>query len=258
MNVNTQIDRGMERLLCRREGARLEGLHGLAGLGCTESFSGLSGLLEESGFEGVDDHVNKLKRTHRVMCARLKQALPIAVDAMQLQELGGLGSFFSKLSSKLKKLSPSHALLKKVLPSIAKHAGVKTAPKDPAAAAAKKAAKAAKKQAKADAKAAKKAAKAAAALAAANAQALPPVEAGAAVLANQSGVPLQSPEAQQFAQEVVSSAGQPGSAMPYSSMADAGAPADDDSIFGIPKPIAIGGGVALLIGAAALLRKRRG
>lgn len=259
MNINTQVSRGMEKLLCRREGARLEGLHGLSGMGCAENFAGLAGLLDEAGFEGVDDHVRKLKRVHGVMCERIKRALPIAVDAMRVQEMGGLGSILSKISKKLKKLSPSHALLKKALPSIAKHAGVKTAPKDPAAAAAKKAAKAAAKQAKKDAKAAKRAA---AALAAANAQNLSPAAAGAAVLANQSGVNLATPDAQQFAQEALSNAAQPGSAMPGASMSDEAAPpadmaTDDGTIFGIPTPWAIGGGLAAAGLALYAMRRKR-
>jgi len=254
MDINTQISRGMEKLLCRSEGVRLGGMHGLSGMGCAETFSGLAGLLEDAGFEGIDDHVKKMRRAHSVMCNRIRAALPVAVDAMRVQEMGGLGSILSKISKKLKKLSPSHALLKKVLPKIAKHEGVKLKPVDPA----KAAAKAAAKQAKKDAKAAKKAAKAAAALAAANAQNLPPAAAGAAVLANESGVNLATPEAQQFAQETVANAASPGSAMPSASMSDAPPPdaADDGTIFGIPTPWAIGGGLALTGLAIYALRRK--
>lgn len=262
MNINTQIDRGLERLMCQREGSRLQGLHGLAGMGCAETFSGLAGLLDEAGFAGVDDHVRGMKKAHRRMCEALKSALPVAVDAMRVQEMGGLGSILSKISKKLKKLSPSHALLKKALPKIAKHEGVKLVKQTPDQKAAAKAAKAAKKQAKKDAKAAKKAAKAAAALQAANAQNLPPAAAGAAVLANESGVNLATPAAQQFGQELVSSAAQPGSGIPQASLTDSAAPedgaVDDGTIFGIPKPWAIGGGLALVaVGAYAMRRRGR-
>ena len=91
MNVNTQISRGVERLLCQREGERLGAMHGLSGMGCVDTFNGLAGLLDESGFVNVADHVGKLRRTHGAMCARLRDALPLAVDAARtVSGLGGL------------------------------------------------------------------------------------------------------------------------------------------------------------------------
>lgn len=256
MNINHQISRGLERLMCQREGARLQGLHGLAGMGCAETFSGLAGLLEESGFAGVNEHVRGMKRAHGRMCEAIKAALPVAADAMRVQQMGGLGSIFSKIK-KLHSKTLGHRVATKIL---AAHSPKKKA-KDPAAVAARAAAKAAKKKAKADAKAAKKAAKAAAALQAANAQNLSPAAAGAAVLANESGVNLATPEAQQFGQELVSNAAQPGSAMPSASIQDTASTdegaTDDGTIFGIPKPWAIGGGAVLAVGALYMMRRGR-
>lgn len=272
MDINTQINRGMEHLLCRREGARLEGMHGLSGMGCADTFNDLSGLLDESGFVGVNAHVAKLRRRHSLMCDRVRKALPVAVDARRLmEETGGdLSGFFSKIGNALKKvakvaikLSPSQQLIKKIAPKAALLSpsatlfnaltATKAKPKTQAqvdAAAAAKAAKAAAKQAKKDAKAA-------AALARANAKNLSPDAAGAAVLANESGV-LATPDAQQFAQQLVSSAGG-GGVIPDASMTDPGVAdaASDGTILGIPTPWAIGGGLAL-VGIAAYAMRRRG
>lgn len=274
MNVNTQISRGLERLMCRREGARLEGMHGLSGMGCADTFSGLAGLLDESGFEGVSDHVANMKRNHAVMCARVRAALPVAVDAKRLMEQtgGDLSGIFSKIGNALKKvskvalkLSPSQQLIKRVAPKAAMFSpsamlfNAATASKAKAKTQAQIDAAAAKKAAKAAAKQAKKDAKAAAALARANAKNLSPDAAGGAVLANESGV-LATPAAQDFAQQLVSSAsGGGGAPPPDASMTDAGSAdaATDDTIFGLPKGVAIGGGLALA-GLAVYAMRRRG
>lgn len=247
--------------MARRAALMLGEAHGLAGLGCVDNFSQLEGLLEEAGVRDAKAGVDTLRELHGRGCKRVMAALPIAVDAMRLQEAGGqdaLAGIFSKIGKSLSKLSLSHQILKKVAPKAAMLSpsqmlltatGAKKAPKTEAAmlaAAAKKSAKAAKKQAKKDAKAAKKAAKAAAALAAANAQNLSPVEAGAAVLANQSGLSLTTPEAEAFAQQAVQSAGGGGGGMPTESMYDsteAAGAAEDGLIFGLPPMVA--GGIAL-------------
>lgn len=279
MNVNTKISRGLERLMVQREGARLEGLFGLAGLGTLASFGDLADVLAETGYRGGAQRVAKMRRAHGVMAARIRRALPIARDAraVMIATNGDLSGIFSKVGKALKKvakvavkLSPSHALIKKVAPKAAllspsmmianRISAPKTPPKTQAqidAAAAKKAAKAAAKQAKKDAKAAAKAAKAAAALAAANAQNLDPNAAAAAVLANQSGVNLSTPEAQQFAQDLVSSGGGGGGGGPaYSSAAPQDA-ANDGTIFGMSPLVAAGAGALALGGIYLLTRKRR-
>lgn len=280
MNVNTKISRGLERLMVQREGARLEGLFGLAGLGTLASFGDLADVLAETGYRGGAQRVAKMRRAHDVMAARIRRALPIARDAraVMIATNGDLSGIFSKVGKALKKvakvavkLSPSHALIKKVAPKAALlspsmmiasriSSSPKSAPKTQAqidAAAAKKAAKAAAKQAKKDAKAAKKAAKAAAALQAANATALHPNAAAAAVLANQSGVNLSSPEAQQFAQDLVSSGGGGGGGGPAISSAAPQDAANDGTIFGMSPLVAAGAGALALGGIYLLTRKRR-
>lgn len=272
MNINSRISRGMERLLAQREGARLEGLFGLSGLGSVDTFSGLADVLTETGFADARGHVNNLRRTHGAMCSRIRAALPVAVDAARLMQASGgdLAGIFSKLKKLAPKLSLSHQILKKVAPKaialspsqiLLTAAGAKKAKATPAQAAARAQAKADKKAAKAAAKAAKKAAKAAAALAKANAANMTPAQAGAAVLANESGVPLLSPGAQQFAQDLVSSGsggggGGGGPVAAESSSAPDGA-ADDGLIFGMTPLMAGGAALALAGGAYLLLRRRR-
>jgi hypothetical protein len=272
MHVNTQISRGLERWMAQDEAAKLEGLYGLAGLSCVETFSGLTGLLEESGFAGAGSHMRALRAEHADACARLRAALPIAVAAQQLDDAGGydaaLSGIFSKVGNALKKvaktatkLSLSHQILKKVAPKAALLSPSQTlamkldAPKAKAALSAdQKAAKAAAKQAKKDAKAAKKAAAAAAKAAAAQAAA---DAAGTSVLANASGVNIPDSLAQQL---VASGGGGGGGIMPTDSMFDTptdGA-ADDGTIFGLP-PLVAGGLAAAGLGVLWLAfgRKKR-
>lgn len=226
---------------------------GLAGLSGVDDFSTLRGLLEESGYPDVKGEINSLRTLHKTACTRVMRALPVAVGAMRLQEAGVAG-IFSKIGKALAKISPSHQLLKKVAPkalafSPSQIALTAMSAKKPKPGAEALAAKAAKKQAKKDAKAVKKAAKAAKALAKAGAQNLSPVAAGAAVLADQAGLQLATPEAQQFAESAVQSAGGGSgggmSPMPVDSGAEAGggesAPAE---IFGLPWPVAAGIGAA--------------
>jgi hypothetical protein len=265
MNTNAKISRGLECLMAKREGAKLEGLHGLAGLGEVESFNQLGALLRESReFVGVDKHVRDLRAKHREMCDRTRAALPLAIDAMRMKaDDPTMSGIFSKIGNALKKvakvavkLSPSRLLLKKVAPKLEAKLNpignaldpLKVKAKTQAqidAAAAKKAAKAAAKQAKKDAKAAA----AAAALAAAGVTPqMTPEQAGGAVLADQAwggggGGGGSSPAAQQFAQDTV---------------ADAAATGDDGTILGMTPMVAAGAAVA---GAAVLylmLRKKRG
>lgn len=243
--LNTQLADKLECLMVKCESARLNGLHGISGMQSLETFRDLHGILEETGFADVRPHMAKLRRQHAVAVYRVKRALPIAVDAMRLQEMGGLEGFFDKIKKAVKKvakvatkLSLSHAVAKKLKidkfsPSQMLASKIDPAkPKAPKTqqqiddAAAAKAAKALAKQAKKDAKAA---VKAAAALAKAGAENLPPVAAGAAVLADQSGMNFSSPAGQQFAQEAVQ-------------QADAADEAGD--IFGLPWPLAAGIGAA--------------
>lgn len=256
MHVNTQISRGLERWIAQDEAAQLEGLHGLAGLSCVETFSDLGKLLDEAGFADAGEHVKKLRAEHADACARVRAALPIAVAAQQLEDAGGadvvLSGLFSKIKKAVKKvtkvaakLSPSHLILKKVAPKamlLSPSQMLLTAAetKKPKATPEQAAAKAAAKQAKKDARAAKKAAAAAAKAAAAQAAA---DAAGQSVLANQSGVDVPPALAQQL---VASGGGGGGGIIPSESMftppTDAGA--DDGTIFGLPPLVAAGIGAA--------------
>lgn len=258
MKIDRQISRGMERVICHREGSRIEGLFGLSGLSGVDNFAELGSLLSEAGFSGADGHVRKLRAEHGCACERIKAALPVAARATQLMEENGgdLAGIFSKIGKAIKKvakvavkLSPSHQIIKKIKPlakfspalrvaegrtpliamatakpvTLDAEVAAQVAADKAAAKEAKRQAKLAKKQAKADAKAAKKKAKADAAAAAALAQAnvqpgTPPAAAGAQVLANQSGVDLSSPTGQQFAMQAAANAAYPGSAVPDASM----------------------------------------
>lgn len=276
MHINTRIGRGLERLLAQREGARLEGLFGLSGLASVDTFEGLAGVLNEAGFIGTRDRVRDLRREHGAMCSRIRAALPVAVDAARLMEANGgdLAGIFSKVGKALKKvakvgakLSLSHQILKKVAPKaialspsqiLMTAASAKKAKATPEQAAAKKQAKIDAKAAKAAAKALKKAAKAAAALAKANAANMTPAQAGAAVLTNESGVPLLSPDAQAFAQDLVSSGGGGGGGAP--AVSESSSPADaaaDGLIFGMTPMVAGAAALAVAGGAYLVLRKRR-
>jgi len=294
MHVNTQIRRGLERCIASNEAARLEGLYGMSGLSAVDNFNALEGLLEESGFSGAKGHVKLLRRRCDVVSDRMVKAVPVAKLAMQLmaENDSNLSGIFSKIGSALKKvvkvatkLSPSALVAKKLKidkfsPSLLLANRVSSSPKTPPATAEqitakaqakadKKAAAAAAKLAKADAKAAAKKAKAdakaAAALARAGVQSgTAPVDAGAAVLANQAGVNLTTEQAAALAQQVAANIAQPGSTLPSASMfapSDSGAPADAaapaSGPFGLSTPVLIGG-AALLAGGLYLATRKKG
>jgi hypothetical protein len=245
MNTDKQISRGVERLMCLDEGARLEGLYGLAGMGDVDNFGELEGAMVGAGVPGAVKHVKLLRAQHQCACDKLRRALPIAARAMQLVDAAGdagLSGVFSKIGKALKKvgkvavkLSPSHALIKKI-PALKKispafrvaegntpliQAAVgPPPPTDPAVRAQLAADKEARRAAKRAAKQAKKDAKAAAALAASATPGMTPAQAGAAVLQDQSGVNL-GPAGQQFAQDTVANAAFPGSALPSDAMFNA-------------------------------------
>lgn len=330
MHINTQIARGMERLMANAEANRVQGLYGLAGFDDVDTFDELDSLLGDVGMAGVGSYMDGIRRRHSLVCDRMKRALPVAVDAMRLVEANpgvGVAGILSKVKKAVKKvgkvaakLSPSHQLVKKVAPkalllspthamltsasapgptaaqqaekaaaeAAAAQAKIAQAATDAARAKAEKSAAAkaaraatlkqkaeaaaAKKQAKLDEKAAKKAAKAAEALAktASAGMGIPvtPEEAGKQVLANESGVKLTSPAAQQFAQEVLSNAAQPGSTIPAMSMFSPSgggggeaapsqgeeAPADG-GFFANLSPAYIIGGIAVAGGALYLFSK---
>jgi hypothetical protein len=134
-----------------------------------------------------------------------------------------------------------------------------------AAKAEKKRLAAEKKAAKAAAKQAKKDAKAAAALARAGVQpGTPTVEAGAQVLANQSGANFSSDQAAELARQVAANIAQPGSTAPSASLFNPGggepmpeaAPAEGGGL--LSNPWVLGGGVALLAGAVYLATRKKG
>lgn len=269
MHINTQISRGMERLITRREGTRLEGMFGLSGLSNVQTFGALHDALDDAGFVGARKHVSDLRSEHAAKCDAIRKALPVAIDAKRLMEENGsdLAGIFSKIGKALKKvaktavkLDPGHMIVRAVSPKLAaKIDPLVSAPK-PKTQAAKDAA-AAKKAARAAAKQAKKDAKAAAALAKANADRLAADQAAAAVLAQQSGVNLATPEAQAYAQQLVASGGGGGGGgvIPSESMfnAPADGAADDGTIFGMSPLVAAGAGAAVLVGGYLLFRKRR-
>lgn len=309
MHINTQIDRGLERILAMNEAQRLNGLYGLAGTDTVETFNGLEGLMRDSGVPGCADQMKLIRNRHGTLSARMKNAVPVAKRAMELMDEndGDLSGIFDKVKKAVKKVakgagkvakkiakvavkSPLHKLiaktpLKKISAthkiaegkSALTEAMIGPAPvKDPTVKAemarikaekkaAKAAAKAQKKADKAAAKQAKKDAKAAAALARAGVKSgTPTVQAGAQVLATETGVNLATPAAQDFAQQVASNIQQPGSTLPTASMfspaaaeAAEAAPAASGP-FGLPMPVVIGGGVLLLVGGVLLMKKKRG
>lgn len=279
MHVNTQVSRGMERLIAANEGARLEGMYGVAGLSSVDTFDDLESLMLDSGFVGARDHMRNVRAKHAGACKRITDALPVAAAAYKLVEQNPgetLDGIFDKIKKAVKKvtkvaakLSPSHQLIKKVAPKAAMFSPSQmlftaASAKKPAKSAeqieADALARARKKSERSAARQARKDAKAAAALARANVatQSTTPADAAAAVLANQSGVALTSPAAQQFAQEVAQNAAYPGSAMPAASMFEpqAGEGAADEGTFGVSPAMLAVGGVALL-GVGWLLFKRR-
>jgi hypothetical protein len=227
MRTDTQISRGMERLMCRAAGARLEGLFGLSGFGAVDNFHEMRGILAETGMVDVENFTRGLERQHRCACASLKAALPVAVEVMH-----GMMGLKKDIKKALK--STDAAKIAKVM---------------------------AKEQAKIDkAPTSKKAAKRVEYVRQLQEQlsrATTPEEAGAAVLTTASPVPLVTPEAQEFAQQLVASAAAPGSTAPAASMFDA-PPADaapaESGLFGIP-PWGLALGVA---GLGFLLIRRRG
>lgn len=277
MNADKQLSRGVERLMCLDEGARLEGLYGLAGMGDVDSFGDLEDALIEAGVAGAAKHVKLLRTQAACACDKLRGALPIAARAAQLlDEAGdaGVAGVFSKIAKAVKKvgkvavkLSPSHYVvskikpLKKISPAFRVASGNTPAiqaaigpppPTDPAVRAQLAADKAARKAAKKAAKQAKKDAKAAAALAASATPGMTPAQAGAAVLQDQSGVNL-GPAGQQFAQDTVANAAFPGSTVPTDSMTDA--PATDTG--GGLSPTVMIAGAAAALGLLFLLKRKR-
>jgi hypothetical protein len=231
----------MERIMACQEGERLEGMFGLSGLGSVGSFAGLHRVLRESGFAGCDDHVKALRLQHARKCACIKAALPVAVEAAKLvaADPGLSGNIFKKIGKAIKKVGktlakvdPGHMLVKAISPSLAHKL-------DPLFVDAPKA----------------KAAKAV--IAAGVAPGTDPLAAGAAVLAAQSGVPLTTPAAQDFGQQLVQSAGggggAPSASLPMPAPEDA---ADDGLILGMTPLVAAGAGVAVAGGLYLLLRRK--
>lgn len=300
MHVNTQIRRGVERCIASNEAARLEGMYGVAGLSAVDNFDSLEGLMEETGFAGARDHVKLLRRRCDVVSDNMIRAVPVAKRAMELMEEhdGDLAGIFSKIGKAVKKvakvavkLSPSHAIIKKIKPLKKLSPAFRVAegktpliaaaegppkPTDPAVLeeaarikaeqkAAKAKAKADKKAAKLAAKQAKKDAKAAAALARAQVQpGTPAVEAGAQVLANQSGTNFTSEQAAELARQVAANIAQPGSTMPTASMFSPDAPQPDSAAPAgeggglLSNPWVLGGGLLAVAGIGYLaMRKRR-
>jgi hypothetical protein len=86
MNSSQQISRGLERLMCRAEGARLEGMFGLAGMGDIDNFRDFAALAGEAGLSGVDSHVKQLRAKHARKCARMEKALPVALAVKSVLE----------------------------------------------------------------------------------------------------------------------------------------------------------------------------
>jgi hypothetical protein len=149
MHVDTQISRGLERILARNAGAYLEGMYGLSGLGACDTFGELENLSHEAGVPNAAESGRKLRRAHRCACERMKAALPVAVAVQSaLEEANGPDPL--PLSQQADTLSGIEGLL-----------GATTAAKITAKAQ-KAAAKAQKKIAKIEAKEAKQEAKVAA------------------------------------------------------------------------------------------------
>ena len=76
MHINTQIERGLERILASNEAARLGGLYGLAGVEDVETFNCLEGLMRDNGVPGAADQCKMIRRRHGVLAARMKNAVP--------------------------------------------------------------------------------------------------------------------------------------------------------------------------------------
>jgi hypothetical protein len=249
MNRNFQIMRGLERVMCNEEGERLQGLYGLSGMGSTETFTDLANVLAESGFVDVETYVRRLRTRHRRDCDKIAEALPTAVTVTRMLQAASddpemLGNLFSKIGKVLKKvvkvatkLSPSHLLAQKLHIDKFSPSQILASKIDPAKVKVAKAVVTAGVTPTSD-----------------------PLAAGAAVLANESGVPLlATPAAQDFAQQLVASGAAPGSSMPTASMSDAPPPAaaDDGTILGMQPMVAAGVGVAAL-GALYLLMRKKG
>lgn len=292
MHVNTQIRRGVERCIASNEAARLEGMYGIAGLSAVDNFESLEGLMEETGLAGARDHVKLLRRRCDVVSDNMIRAVPVTRRAMELmvEHDGDLAGIFSKVGKALKKvakkavkLSPSHAVIKKIKPLKKLSPAFRVAegktpliaaaegppkPTDPAvraeAARLKAEKKAAAKAAKAAKKQAKKDAKAAAALARAQVQSgTPAVEAGAQVLANQSGTNFTSEQAAELARQVAANIAQPGSTVPTASMFSPDAPQPDSAASAaeggglLSNPWVVGGGIAAVLGIGYLVTRKR-
>lgn len=281
MHVNTQIDRGLERIIARQEGERIEGLYGLAGGGTVETFTQLEGYLD--AIPGGRGHMKLVKRRHATLARRMKKAVPVAKRAMEIMDEheGDLGSFFSKIGKAIKKvgkvavkLSPSHYVISKIkplknispafrvaegrTPLIAAAVGPPPVT-DPAVAAEEARLKA---QASADAKAKADAAAAAALQAAQVAPGTPPVQAGAQILQQATGANFTSDQAAELARQVAANINAPGSTMPTASMFSPQPSAGGDTTAadsgGISTPVLIGGGIAAAGLLFLLMRKKRG
>lgn len=283
-----ELSSGIERLLARQAGAKLEGLYGLSGLSGVDSIDELESLCEEAGLSGnLFKKLGKsLKKVGKKIEKAVKKALPVAAlvaniipGVGQAVSLGISAGAASRKAKDAKKAAKSAATLADI---ITRH----NAGQPLTAAEQKKLDAQMKKQAKADAKAAKKvakldakAAKAAAKLAAKKAKLLgtaataienvaavvppgtemTPAQVGAAVLEQQSGVQFASPEAQQFAQSAVSGGGGGAS---YPALSE---PAAETSVEpagfldAVPKPVLYAGGALglFLIAKASGMMGRR-
>ena len=118
MNARLYVHRGLERLMARRAAGLLGEHYGLSGLGACDTFSQLEDSLSEAGVPNAPDATASLRQMHKCGCQRIVQALPLAVDAMKVQVLGGydaaLAGIFSKIGKALKKVSLSHILAPKL------------------------------------------------------------------------------------------------------------------------------------------------
>ena len=234
MHIDTQISRGLERVMAQNVGGMLDGMHGLSGLGTCENFNELETLSDEAGIPGASARTKRLRKNHACACERIKAALPLAVDTKNILEgLAGLGASPAKIQAKLVKAQAKAVKqLAKVQAKEAKQEA-KVAAKVQKYTAAGKTAKANKviaKDVKQDAKVAAKvvkiegkinaAADAIAQFAAAQPAAVTtPTQTAAAVLAQQANVQAVTPAAQQLMQEVVANAAAPGSVVPTQSLA---------------------------------------
>lgn len=253
MHTDTQISRGLERILATNAGAYLEGLYGLSGFGSCETFGDLEDASIEAGVPNARAASRALRRAHKCACKRMSDAVPVAVAVQSALEeasgpgrrpfsdhvatLGGIGELLgattaAKIAAKAQKAATKAAA--KIVKINVKEAKqeAKVAAKVAKLQAAGKTAKANKviaKDAKQDAKVAAKVVKLENVIAAANqaiqtvaptvAPSTPvtPTEAAAAVLANQSQLPA-TPAVQQLTQEVVANATAPGSTIPSASL----------------------------------------